>query len=136
MLIGFSSCHSKPNINIFLTPIIKQLISLENIGMKCLDDDNQPQIIKFFTLFGIFDKPARRDVLNIIGSTGFFGCLRCLQPGETFDTANGIPKYFNLFCFVVLTLFNYFEVTLIFILLSKLIQQDQNAQHHSTSQML
>lgn len=57
--------------------------------------DKKEEIIKFFVIIGVFDKPARRDVLNIIGSTGFYGCLRCLQPGETSDTHKG--SYFSKF---------------------------------------
>ena len=53
-------------------------------------DKKYIETIKFFTLYGIFDKPARRDILNIIGSTGFYGCLRCLQPGETYMLTRGL----------------------------------------------
>jgi hypothetical protein len=85
--LGFSCCWSKPNHYIFLEPIIMQLRTLEKgIEMSIF---NNTITAKFFVIFGVFDKPARRDVLNIIGSTGFFGCLKCLQPGETYKTDRG-----------------------------------------------
>ena len=40
--------------------------------------------IKFFLVAGVFDKPAKSAVLNMISSTGYFGCTKCLQPGESF----------------------------------------------------
>ena len=36
---------------------------------------------KFFLIAGVFDKPAKSAVLNMISSTGFYGCTKCLQSG-------------------------------------------------------
>jgi hypothetical protein len=57
--------------------------------------DNSYQIMKFFVLYGIFDKPARAAILNIINSTGYFGCLKCIQEGESVSTGNK-SKLLNL----------------------------------------
>jgi hypothetical protein len=88
IILGFSQSHSKPNFNVYLKPIIKQLLELEN-GIQLQLTSNLTQRLKFFAIIGVFDKPARRDILNVVGSTGFFGCLKCLQPGETLETTKG-----------------------------------------------
>ena len=80
-----------------MTPIIKQLITLEH-GVQLDVFENKNKFIKFFTIFGIFDKPARRDILNIIGSNGFFGCIRCLQPGST-ETTEKNGYYYSMIMF-------------------------------------
>ncbi len=30
---------------------------------------------------GVMDKPAKALFINMISSTGFYGCTKCLQPG-------------------------------------------------------
>lgn len=40
-------------------------------------------------LSGTCDIPAKAMVLNMIGHNGFYGCPKCLQPGETTKTARG-----------------------------------------------
>jgi len=50
---------------------------------------DQQTKIKCFTLFGVYDKPARADILNIINSTGYSSCLKCLQVGSNDESING-----------------------------------------------
>ena len=50
--------------------------------------NNKEKNIKFFTIAGIFDKPARAALLNIVNSTGFSSCLKCLE-GESIETNRG-----------------------------------------------
>jgi hypothetical protein len=45
---------------------------------------------KFFVIGGVFDEPAGAAVLNMIGSNGFYGCLKCIQLGCTIKTEKGI----------------------------------------------
>ena len=52
--------------------------------------DNQVELSKFFVKAGVFDKPARSAVLNTIGCNGFYGCIKCTQPGCTFTTEKGM----------------------------------------------
>ena len=79
--------ESKPNFDIFIDPIMNELKKLE-YGIK-VKVDNEERDVKFFTIAGIFDKPARAAVLNIINSTGFTSCLKCLEEGESVDTIRG-----------------------------------------------
>jgi hypothetical protein len=43
--------------------------------------------IKFFLTHAVMDKPAKSAVINMIASTGFYGCTKCLQPGKSLKTS-------------------------------------------------
>lgn len=73
-----------PNYENYLKPIVKSLITLERGEFMTLNSVNT--LVKFFLIFGIFDKPARAAVLNMKMCTGFYGCLKCYQKGSTFKT--------------------------------------------------
>ncbi len=67
-----------------MQPILRELKNLEDgicfkIGFEVI------KVLRFFLITGVFDKPARASFLNIISSNGYFGCLKCLQPGETIN---------------------------------------------------
>ncbi|CAF1023424.1 unnamed protein product [Brachionus calyciflorus] len=82
---GLVLSHGKPQINSILEPIVKNLKILE-LGITFNSRTERFINIKFFLLFAVFDKPARAMALNIKNSNGFFGCLKCLQPGKTLKT--------------------------------------------------
>ena len=46
-------------------------------------------ITKFFLLISIYDKPAKATMLNMKGSTGYFGCTQCEIEGESVQFQNG-----------------------------------------------
>ena len=69
----------KPNTDVFFNPFIIQLKRIE-LGID-VEIDNKLINAKFFLIAGVFDKPAKSAVLNMISSTGFYGCTKCLQPG-------------------------------------------------------
>ena len=77
IIAGISVGESKPNFDIFLEPIINELKELE-LGINI-----ENKFIRFFVLTGVYDKPARADLLNIINSNGFNSCLKCLQVGTS-----------------------------------------------------
>lgn len=76
---GLSVGDSKPNFDIFLNTIVIQLKRLE-LGIRT-DFTDVSKEIKFFLFAAVMDKPAKAAVLNMINSTGFYGCTKCLQPG-------------------------------------------------------
>jgi hypothetical protein len=61
---------------------LQELKFLE-IGQNFQINSTLRKILKFFLISGVFDKPARASILNIISSNGYYGCLKCLQPGVT-----------------------------------------------------
>ena len=68
---------------------------LENgVDFNC---NNNPRRLKFFVIMSVFDKPAKAEILNIINSTGYFGCLKCLQEGICEETCKGGTR--RIFCF-------------------------------------
>lgn len=84
---GISIGESKPNFNVFLQPIVQELKLLE-YGFE-VEFKNVKRDSKFFLINAVFDKPARAAILNINNPTGFYGCLKCEQPGETLKTEAG-----------------------------------------------
>ena len=81
---------------IFLKPIIDELMKLE-YGLIVKQNSIQSKLLYFFVLIGIFDKPARAAVLNLVNSTGYYGCLKCSQEGIVIDTKRGVFS-FQKFC--------------------------------------
>ena len=76
---------TKPNFDILMKPIVAQLKSLE-YGLIMQQNNFSTKILRFYLLFGIFDKPARTSILNTKTSNGYFGCIKCLQPGQRYKT--------------------------------------------------
>jgi len=78
-IIGLSVGEEKPNMDVFFNPIVISLKKLE-YGFD-LKIENVASEIKFFLIAGVFDKPAKSEVLNMIKCNGFNGCHKCNQPG-------------------------------------------------------
>ena len=74
-----------------MKPIVSELKKLERgIILELRDNDKIiRKNIQFYLIAGVFDKPAKASVLNMISYNGFGGCTKCLQLGETHTTANG-----------------------------------------------
>lgn len=64
--------------------LLSQLKKLE-LGIN-IGKENTYFNTKIFLIMAIFDKPARASALNIVNSTGFFGCLVCRQKGMSIVT--------------------------------------------------
>jgi hypothetical protein len=85
MCLGISVANVKPNFDVFLNPIVKELKKLE-YGISFKSRNEESKLLNFFVLFGVFDKPARASILSLINSTGYYGCLKCVQIGDVFLT--------------------------------------------------
>ena len=81
----------KTDFNVFLNPIVKQLKELEYGIDITTNDCIKP--IRFYLLTGVFDKPAKAAILNIVQWNGEYGCSRCLQPGISYKTSAGLKAY-------------------------------------------
>ena len=82
IISGLSVGEEKPNMDVFFNPIVINLKKLEyGFDLKIENDVSE---IKFFLIAGVFDKPAKSEVLNINKCNGFFGCHRCNQPGISY----------------------------------------------------
>ncbi|CAF1033550.1 unnamed protein product [Brachionus calyciflorus] len=82
---GLSVSNGKPNLGFLLNMINSDLKKFEigfNIGTKNFIH------AKFFLSSFVSDKPARSSVLNTVSTNGYFGCLKCLQPGNREKTKN------------------------------------------------
>ena len=76
---GLAVGDVKPEFDVFLEPIVNELLHLEN--GKSFSIQNEQHILRSYLLFAIFDKPARACVNNTTLSTGKYGCLKCMQKG-------------------------------------------------------
>lgn len=80
-------------MNAFLELIFPQLRELE-IGVN-LQSLEVYRNVNFYLLFAVFDKPARASALNLISSTGYYSCLKCVQKGLNVRTkSNGSKRVF------------------------------------------
>ena len=89
---GICVGNSKPDLGIFLKPIVSEMKRIERGISLEFRKENELVIkpVKFFLIAGIFDKPAKSSILNMMSYNGFGGCTKCLQLGETYKTQNGI----------------------------------------------
>ena len=78
----------KPNMQLFLKPLVKELSVLETSGVKVTSPlYPQPFVSKVILLAGTCDLPAKCLVLNSVQFNGYYGCSKCLQPGITWNTS-------------------------------------------------
>ena len=67
-------------MDVFLEELFPQLRELEiGVNLQSVEDYRN---VNFYLLFGVFDKPARASALNLVNSTGYYSCLKCLQRGK------------------------------------------------------
>jgi hypothetical protein len=100
ILAAMSTGEKKPNFNLLLQSVVKQLKRLEYGTSVCFADKEHE--IKFFLMAGIFDKPARYGVLNMIQFNGSFGCTKCLQEGKNIkhNDTSMIECLYHYFIFI------------------------------------
>jgi len=72
--------------------LLPQFRRLE-IGLN-IGDMQDYRNVKLFLLLAAFDKPARASALNIVNSTGFYGCLKCRQKGVSIKTQSILTIFF------------------------------------------
>ena len=77
----------KPNMHVFLKPIIAELATLERDGIEVQSPSTpHPFVSKVILLAGTCDLPAKCLILNTIQFNGMYGCSKCIQPGFSFRT--------------------------------------------------
>ena len=87
LFIGVS-VGPKPDFSVFLQPIINELKVLE-CGSIFECDGGRQEVLGFYTISGVFDKPARAAVLNIKSVNCYYACLYCLQEGVQAQSSKG-----------------------------------------------
>jgi hypothetical protein len=102
IIAGLSVSHGKPNLEPLTVPIIQEL-KLFELG-HVIKVNNISRLFRFFCLCGVFDKPARADILNTNNSTGFSSCLKCYEKGQSVRTEKGKFFPFNFFLIYVFRL--------------------------------
>ncbi|CAF0766894.1 unnamed protein product [Brachionus calyciflorus] len=89
LIAGILVSDGKPkSIDYFFDSIISSLRHLE-LGLLV-----DTEIYRFFTIFGVFDKPARALMLKTVSSNGHYGCLKCRDEGCVVSFKNGYHHIF------------------------------------------
>ncbi|CAF0821714.1 unnamed protein product [Brachionus calyciflorus] len=86
IIAGLCVSFGKPTLGFLLNSIKNELLILEKGTFL---NENQYLKTNFFLISAVFDKPARSSVLNMVASTGYFSCLKCIQEGLRVETENG-----------------------------------------------
>ena len=89
LLAGVWFGPDKPFMLTFLKPFHTVFHQLETNGVCILNPSGEEITLRTILLCGTCDLPARCLVCNSIQFNGFYGCLRCRQPGKSVRTGKG-----------------------------------------------
>lgn len=70
----------KPQMSVVLTPILRRINNLLNLGIP-LQTPLGPRTLRAKLLLGVFDLPAKALALNCLQYNGHYGCAYCLDRG-------------------------------------------------------
>ena len=80
ILLGVYFGDKKPDMNIFLEPIVNMMNKMSNIGITITVEEENINI-KLFGLVCCVDNPARAMMQGLTYYNGYFGCNWCEHPG-------------------------------------------------------
>lgn len=86
-LVGLYHGYSKPNCNMFLSQLTKELKKLCIFGIFINNKCIRINIAHF-----ICDAPARCFILNLKGHTGFYSCTKCVTQGQYLERRVCFPE--------------------------------------------
>lgn len=92
LLWGVWQGIGKPKMNMFLRPLVLDLIQLYTDGVTVsVENDNEKEEInvKRMLVFATMDPQARAYATNMTHHNGEFGCLYCLESGLMVQTGKG-----------------------------------------------
>lgn len=84
---------TKPNMNIMLEPILRNISSLEEGIVVKQQHSTSDVIIRAKLVLGIFDLPAKAAVTNTKQFNGEHGCFYCLDKGEVHNRSRIYPPH-------------------------------------------
>ena len=98
--VWFGKQH--PPINTIMQPLKDSLLSLESsgtlftylctwlfLGVFVRTNHSGPLYVRAILISGVYDIPAKSDVLGFGSHRGSYACTKCLQPGKVIKTAKG-----------------------------------------------
>lgn len=90
LLWGVWQGIGKPKMNMFLRPLVRDLLDLYQDGLTFICPDTQVQVTtKAMLIIATMDLQARAYVLMITHHNGENGCLYCMEPGTVVPSGNG-----------------------------------------------
>ncbi|KAK3919952.1 Protein NYNRIN [Frankliniella fusca] len=97
ILAGIWFGKKKPNPNLFLVPLERQLSSLKINGAVMVLPDNANVLIRGMLLGAVADLPAKASFMRFIQYNGAFSCFNCMASGVRFDLGNSTVQVFPYF---------------------------------------
>ncbi|CAH0387832.1 unnamed protein product [Bemisia tabaci] len=73
------------DMRLFLQPFIDEMIQL----LTCNDFQLKGRVVKIFLLGFCCDTPARSEILETVGHSGFYSCFRCVTRGKSITLEPG-----------------------------------------------
>ncbi|KAJ8319715.1 hypothetical protein KUTeg_002736 [Tegillarca granosa] len=97
ILWGIWQGVGKPNMNMFLKPLVVDLMKLYHNGIQIKNScSNEKEIVRARLIIATMDLQARAYVLMMTHHNGLYGCLYCLEPGEVVKSGKGTCRsYIN-----------------------------------------
>jgi len=97
ILAGIWFGKKKPNPNLFLGPLERQLSSLKINGAVMVLPDNTNVLIRGILLGAVADLPAKALFMRFKQYNGAFSCSNCMASGGRFDLGNSTVQVFPYF---------------------------------------
>ena len=89
-------CHrSKPEMNVFLDPLVDIINNLSGEGIPCVIEEEE-RTIKLHVISCCVDSSARAPIQGIKQYNGYYGCSWCLHPGEHIEGSVRYPLQENI----------------------------------------
>eukprot|EP00733_Pompholyxophrys_punicea_P000594 Pompholyxophrys_punicea_v1_NODE_182_length_2964_cov_38.441389.p1 type:complete len:509 gc:universal NODE_182_length_2964_cov_38.441389:960-2486(+) len=97
-LVGLWCGKKKPNMDVFLDKIIRELCLYYTDGFKIWDSNSNSYVVsRGVILTASFDAPAKAEVLKMVYFNGQYGCPMCENPGEVVECGKGHARIYQPF---------------------------------------
>ncbi|KAL5020963.1 hypothetical protein ScPMuIL_000118 [Solemya velum] len=94
LLWGVWQGVGKPNMNMFLKPLVSDLVALYKNGFV-LFSGQEAVLVKGMLIIATMDLQARAYVLMMTQHNGLNGCLYCMDPGEVVPSGKGHCRVYS-----------------------------------------
>ncbi|CAH1232605.1 Hypp476 [Branchiostoma lanceolatum] len=93
ILCGFWLSPSKPNIAVFLKPLMEQLNKIYNEGFQVEDAEGNEHTIRGMLLMATVDLQAKAICMMMMQYNGGYGCHNCEDPGKSLGRGRRVWPY-------------------------------------------
>lgn len=94
VLAGLWFGKSKPNTNLFLSPLLEKMSDFENNGVEFQLPNDQRILVKGKILGAVADLPAKAQFMRIVQYNGLHSCSNCMSSGGRLDVGDSTVQVF------------------------------------------